>query len=105
MYAARVNEALVTAALAEEVARMPMGVETLVSNAGSALSGGQRQRLLLARALYRRPRFLLLDEATSALYDEREQAVNQAVRDLGTTTLIIAHRASTVAMAGKRVGL
>ncbi|MCC7068394.1 MAG: peptidase domain-containing ABC transporter [Burkholderiales bacterium] len=103
--AARVNEALVTAALAEEVARMPMGVETLVSNAGSALSGGQRQRLLLARALYRRPRFLLLDEATSALDDEREQAVNQAVRDLGTTTLIIAHRASTVAMAGKRVGL
>ena len=103
--AARVNEALVTAALAEEVARMPMGVETLVSNAGSALSGGQRQRLLLARALYRRPRFLMLDEATSALDDEREQAVNQAVRDLGTTTLIIAHRASTVAMAGKRVGL
>lgn len=103
--AARVNEALVTAALAEEVARMPMGVETLVSNAGSALSGGQRQRLLLARALYRRPRFLLLDEATSALDDEREQAVNQAVRDLGTTTLIIAHRASTVAMAGKRVVL
>ena len=69
------------------------------------LSGGQRQRLLLARALYRKPKFLLLDEATSALDNEREQAVNQSVRNLGITSLIIAHRDSTVATAGKRVGL
>ena len=84
---------------------MPMGPDSLVGNTGSALSGGQRQRLLLARALYRQPKFLLLDEATSALDTEREQAVNQVVKNLGITTLLIAHRESTVAMAGKRVEL
>lgn len=67
--------------------------------------GGQRQRLLLARALYRKPKFLLLDEATSALDTEREQAVNHVVKNLGITTLIIAHRESTQEMAGKRVGV
>ncbi len=103
--AARVNESLKGAALWDEVARMPMGVDSLVGNTGSALSGGQRQRLLLARALYRQPRFLLLDEATSALDTEREEAVNQVVKDLGVTTLLIAHRESTVATARKRVEL
>jgi len=101
----RVADSLKAAALWDEVSRMPMSVDSLVGNTGSALSGGQRQRLLLARALYRKPKFLLLDEATSALDTEREQAVNQSVRNLGITTLIIAHRDSTVAMAGKRVGL
>ena len=103
--AARVNESLKGAALSEEVARMPMGTDSLVGNTGSALSGGQRQRLLLARALYRKPKFLLLDEATSALDTEREQAVNQFVKNLGITTLLIAHRESTVATAEKRVEL
>ena len=103
--AARVSESLKGAALSDEVARMPMGADSLVGNTGSALSGGQRQRLLLARALYRKPKFLLLDEATSALDTEREQAVNQAVKNLGITTLLIAHRESTAAMAGKRVEL
>jgi len=102
---ARVNESLRAAALWDEVNRMPMGIDSLVGNTGSALSGGQRQRLLLARALYRRPKFLLLDEATSALDTERERSVNEAVKALGITLLIIAHRDSTVAMAGKRVGL
>lgn len=103
--AARVLESLRHAALSEEVERMPMGVDSLVGNMGSTLSGGQRQRLLLARALYRKPKFLLLDEATSALDTEREQAVNQVVKNLGITTLLIAHRETTVAMAGKRVAL
>lgn len=103
--AGRVSESLRQAALADEVERMPMGADSLVGNMGSTLSGGQRQRLLLARALYRRPKFLLLDEATSALDTEREQAVNQVVKNLGITTLLIAHRDSTVAMAGKRVAL
>ncbi len=102
---ARVTESLKAAALSDEVARMPMGTDSLVGNTGSALSGGQRQRLLLARALYRQPKFLLLDEATSALDAERERAVNQVVKNLGITTLLIAHRESTVAMAGKRVEL
>ena len=77
----------------------------LVDGDGNALPSGQRQRLLLARALYRKPKFLLLDEATSALDTEREHAVNQVVKKLGITTLLIAHRDSTVAMAGKRVAL
>ena len=101
----RVSESLRQAALMDEVERMPMGTDSLVGNMGSTLSGGQRQRLLLARALYRKPKFLLLDEATSALDTEREQAVNQVVKNLGITTLLIAHRDSTVAMAGKRVAL
>jgi ATP-binding cassette, subfamily B, bacterial CvaB/MchF/RaxB len=101
----RVQLALEQASLAEDVDRMPMKNDTLVGNMGSTLSGGQRQRLLLARALYRQPKFLLLDEATSALDNAREAAVNQAVKQLGVTTLIIAHRQSTVEMAGKRVAL
>ena len=77
----------------------------LVDGDGNALPSGQRQRLLLARALYRQPKFLLLDEATSALDNEREQAVNQVVKNLSITTLLIAHRDSTAAAAGKRVAL
>ncbi|TAF99341.1 MAG: peptidase domain-containing ABC transporter [Betaproteobacteria bacterium] len=103
--ATRVTDALLAAALLAEVEKMPMRTDTLVGNMGSTLSGGQRQRLLLARALYRKPKFLLLDEATSALDSDREQAVNQVVKNLGITTLLIAHRESTVAMAGKRVSL
>ncbi|MBC7708654.1 MAG: hypothetical protein H7203_01220 [Rhizobacter sp.] len=60
---------------------------------------------MLARALYRKLKFLLLDEATSAPDTERERAVNQVVKNLGITTLLIAHRDSTVAMARKRVAL
>ena len=63
------------------------------------------ERLACARARCRKPKFLLLDEATSALDTEREQAVNQVVKNLGITTLLIAHRESTVPMAGKRVEL
>jgi ATP-binding cassette, subfamily B, bacterial CvaB/MchF/RaxB len=101
----RVAEALKAAALLDDVERMPMRIDTLVGNMGSVLSGGQRQRLLLARALYRQPKFLMLDEATSALDNAREATVNQVVKNLRITTLIIAHRDSTVAMVGKRVGL
>jgi ATP-binding cassette, subfamily B, bacterial CvaB/MchF/RaxB len=101
----RIRDALRAAALLDDIERMPMRIDTLVVNAGSVLSGGQRQRLLLARALYRQPKFLMLDEATSALDNAREATVNQVVNNLGITTLIIAHRDSTLAMATKRVGL
>ena len=101
----RVQLVLKQASLSDDVDRMPMKNDTLVGNMGSTLSGGQRQRLLLARALYRQPKFLLLDEATSALDNEREAAVNQAVKQLAITTLIIAHRQSTVEMEGTRVEL
>jgi ATP-binding cassette, subfamily B, bacterial CvaB/MchF/RaxB len=84
---------------------MPMGYHTLIGDMGGSLSGGQRQRLLLARALYKRPRILLLDEATSALDVERERIVNQQVRQLQLTRLIVAHRPETIASASRVIVL
>jgi ABC-type multidrug transport system fused ATPase/permease subunit len=74
------------------------GLDTLIGERGVRLSGGQRQRLGIARALYTRPRLLVLDEATSALDAETEQAIGETITDLeGTvTTVVIAHRLSTV---------
>jgi ABC-type multidrug transport system fused ATPase/permease subunit len=77
---------------------MPSGYQTRVGERGVRLSGGQRQRIGIARALYRDPVLLILDEATSALDNLTEQAVMEAVRNLGreTTIILIAHRLSTV---------
>ncbi len=72
---------------------------------GTALSGGQKQRILLARALYKRPRLLFLDEATSHLDVARERQVNDAVRRLRLTRIVIAHRPETIAMARRVVRL
>jgi ATP-binding cassette subfamily B protein RaxB len=72
---------------------------------GTSLSGGQKQRILLARALYRRPRVLFLDEATSHLDTTGERMVNAAIKSLGVTTLIVAHRPETIAMADRLIDL
>jgi ATP-binding cassette subfamily B protein RaxB len=93
------------AAVHDEIEAMPMGYHTLIGDMGGSLSGGQRQRLLLARALYKRPRILLLDEATSALDVERERVVNQQVRQLRLTRLIVAHRPETIASASRVIVL
>jgi subfamily B ATP-binding cassette protein MsbA len=92
-------EAAARAAAAHDfLAALPEGYDTSLGPSGSRLSGGQRQRVALARALLRNPRVLLLDEATSALDAENEALVQAAIARLraGRTTLVIAHRLSTV---------
>jgi ATP-binding cassette subfamily B protein RaxB len=93
------------AAVHDDIVAMPMGYHTLIGDMGAALSGGQRQRLLLARALYKRPRILFLDEATSALDVQRERQVNEAIRGLNLTRILIAHRPETIASAGRVIVL
>jgi ATP-binding cassette subfamily B protein RaxB len=99
----RIQQMAKFAAIHEEILRMPMGYETLVGDMGSSLSGGQMQRIVLARALYRAPRILLLDEATSHLDEENERAINEAIRRLTITRVIVAHRRSTLDMADRIV--
>jgi subfamily B ATP-binding cassette protein MsbA len=95
---AEVTSAAEAAAAADFVAALPQGFATVVGHQGGRLSGGQRQRVALARALLRHPRVLLLDEATSALDADSEAAVQAALARLraGRTTVIVAHRLSTV---------
>ena len=95
---AELADAAAAAAVQAFVAEMPEGFATRVGVNGQRLSGGQRQRVALARAILRDPRILLLDEATSALDTESEAAVQAALARLrqGRTTIVIAHRLSTV---------
>lgn len=91
--------------LHDVIMKMPMGYETLIGELGEGLSGGQKQRLFIARAIYKKPALLFLDEATSALDKESESAVNQAIKGLHITRIIIAHRESTVASADRVITL
>lgn len=81
------------------------GYDTAVGERGSSLSGGQRQRIALARALVRRPRLLVLDDATSAVDPAVEQAILRGVREAGldTTTVIVAYRLGSIALADEVV--
>ncbi len=101
-------EACVDAAnLGELVASLPQGLDTVVGHNALTLSGGQRQRLAIARALYKDAPVLILDEATSALDSASERLVQQALQHLmvGRTTLIVAHRLSTIEHADRVVVL
>jgi ATP-binding cassette subfamily B protein len=91
----------------EFIGRLPGGLDATVGDRGVQLSGGQRQRIAIARALLRQPRILVLDEATSALDAELESVVQGALRKIEyrPTTLVIAHRLSTVARVDRVVVL
>jgi ATP-binding cassette subfamily B protein RaxB len=87
----------------EDIMKMPMNYESLVGDMGSTLSGGQKQRLMLARALYRKPKILFMDEGTAHLDVETERMVNASIANLGITRIIIAHRPETILSADRAV--
>ena len=91
----------------EFILKQSEGYDTLVGERGNNLSGGERQRIAIARAIIRNAPILLLDEATSALDNESEQLVQEALNRLmkNRTTLMIAHRPSTIALADEEIRL
>lgn len=100
---AQLWQALEAAQIAELIRSLPEGLETMVGQRGHRFSGGEQQRLAIARTMLRQPKVLVLDEATSALDTVTEALVQQALDELavGRTTLLIAHRLSTVMRADK----
>ncbi|WP_396434403.1 lipid A export permease/ATP-binding protein MsbA [Limnohabitans sp.] len=101
----KVRQCLEAANLWSHVQSLPQGLDTLLGHNASQLSGGQRQRLAIARAVYKDAPILILDEATSALDNESERLVQEALQKLmqGRTTLIVAHRLSTIEHADRVV--
>ena len=89
-------EAAKIAAIDEDIKRMPMGMQTLISEGQGGFSGGQKQRLMIARAVAPRPKILMFDEATSALDNVTQKKVAEAIDSLGCTRIVIAHRLSTI---------
>jgi ATP-binding cassette subfamily B protein len=91
-----IAEAARIACVHDDIEAMPMGYDTLLHDGGASISGGQRQRIALARALVHRPSILLLDEATSELDTVTEQGIYANLDAISSTTIVIAHRLSTV---------
>lgn len=87
----RVREAALRAMIADEIAQMPMGYESLVGDMGSSLSGGQRQRVLLARALYRQPAILFGDEVTASLDAANSTRVMETLINTEATLILVTH--------------
>jgi ABC-type bacteriocin/lantibiotic exporter with double-glycine peptidase domain len=92
----RIQSAARVACLHDDIAEMPMGYDTVISDGGGSLSGGQRQRVAIARAILRNPTLMLLDEATSALDNQTEARVIAGLEKLRCTRITVAHRLSTV---------
>ena len=101
----RVQSAAISAEIWADIQAMPMALYTLLGDAGSNLSGGQQQRLLLARALYRKPRVLFLDEATSHLDIGTERRILDKLADSGITIISVAHRPDVLARADRIIHL
>lgn len=82
--------------IAEDIRKMPMGMNTMISEGSGGISGGQKQRLMIARAIAPNPKILIFDEATSALDNITQRKVSEALDKLNCTRIIIAHRLSTI---------
>ena len=89
-------EAAELAGIAEDIRRMPMGMNTMISEGSGGISGGQRQRLMIARAIAPKPKILMFDEATSALDNLTQKKVSDSLNGLKCTRIVIAHRLSTI---------
>ncbi|MBQ7723393.1 MAG: ATP-binding cassette domain-containing protein, partial [Selenomonadaceae bacterium] len=89
-------QAAEAAGIAMDIAMMPMGMQTVISEGSTNISGGQRQRLLIARALVTKPSILIFDEATSALDNRTQAIVTNSLDKLNATRIIVAHRLSTI---------
>ena len=101
----RLDQVTAITGLNKIIQTLPMGYESLIGQTGSSLSGGQKQRLLLSRALYQQPLFLFMDEASSHLDAESEKEINQALKTLKMTQIIVAHRQETIRMADRVIEL
>ena len=89
-------EAAKIAGFADDIAQMPMGMNTMISEGQGGISGGQKQRLMIARAVAAKPKILMFDEATSALDNITQKQVSDALDGMKCTRLVIAHRLSTI---------
>ncbi|MFO2716443.1 ATP-binding cassette domain-containing protein, partial [Legionella pneumophila serogroup 1] len=101
----RVYQVARIAQIHEDILNIPMGYETLIGDMGSSLSGGQKQRILIARALYKNPKILFLDEASSHLDIDTEIKINNALKQLKITQVVIAHRTESIKMADRIIDL
>lgn len=96
-----ITSAAIAASLHTEILAFPMQYETFVGEMGSALSSGQRQRMLIARALYRKPRLLIMDEGTANVDEANEERIFQWLKLTGASMLVISHKPSTISRADR----
>ena len=89
-------EAAEIAGIADDIRRMPMGMQTFISEGQGGISGGQKQRIMIARAVAPKPKILIFDEATSALDNVTQKHISEALDKLKCTRIVIAHRLSTI---------